>query len=468
MNKAASTCLLICLLWLNAQARFYREPVFGLDIPIYHWGWQADRVLMRMPLADRIGEPSDAANLRIASGNDTTDIILLIDHLTWRVHWLRAEAGISPRRLQHFGTYGEDGSGSGQFAGVCRVAVARTGPLYDPATDHIFLADRLNHRIVKMNFTFDPSSPENDKLIWESSCFVDSEFLPADLAYLNIHPQNRQNNKLLALDDGGQRLVVFSDNGNMIAQINLRDPLDSIPRTYHSFAYKLNNDQSLSLYLVDGANGSIRLFRLTSNGQLQYVNELNMGNGLEISLTDISYFPALGLWVVESQGPRIYHIADDLSGIIQEINGDDFNPRILFRPYRIRVFPDRLVIFEETGEQTGIITVAFDLPRGKENPPVNNSNLPTQFALHQNYPNPFNSNTIISFDLASSGPVELIIYNILGQQVITLANQSMPAGSHSLVWSGRNSDGHTVSSGIYFARLKTDDKTAVKKLILLK
>lgn len=113
----------------SAHARLYPEPVFGLDVPVYHWGWQADMNYMGASDAGRLGEPSDAANLRIASGNDTTDIVLIIDHLSWKIHWLRAQASISPRPLQHFGTYGQDGSGIGQFIGICRVAVAATGPL---------------------------------------------------------------------------------------------------------------------------------------------------------------------------------------------------------------------------------------------------------------------------------------------------------------------------------------------------
>jgi len=99
-----------------------------------------------------------------------------------------------------------------------------------------------------------------------------------------------------------------------------------------------------------------------------------------------------------------------------------------------------------------------------DNPPL----LPTSLYLYQNYPNPFNSGTRISFDLSNPAQVTLEIYNILGQQVNTLLNQSRPAGSYTIDWDGRDSQGRFVASGIYFYRLKADNKTDAKKMIFLK
>jgi len=89
--------------------------------------------------------------------------------------------------------------------------------------------------------------------------------------------------------------------------------------------------------------------------------------------------------------------------------------------------------------------------------------LPTQFALHPNYPNPFNPTTEIQFDLPRSMTVELRIYNILGQEVVTLVDRPMQAGFHSV-----NFDGAKLSSGIYIYQLKAGDFVEAKKMVLMR
>ena len=95
-------------------------------------------------------------------------------------------------------------------------------------------------------------------------------------------------------------------------------------------------------------------------------------------------------------------------------------------------------------------------------------NLPTEFNLAQNYPNPFNPTTEISLDLPVAGHVSLMVFNVLGQQVRTLVDNEMPAGSHLVSWDGTSSSGNAVSSGVYFYRLETGSFVETKKMMLLK
>jgi len=97
-----------------------------------------------------------------------------------------------------------------------------------------------------------------------------------------------------------------------------------------------------------------------------------------------------------------------------------------------------------------------------------NSISPLNNVLHQNYPNPFNPVTTISYQLPLDSEVELIIYNIKGQKVKTLVNETIPAGEHSVVWNGKSDQDRSVSSGIYFYKLKTKEDSKIKKMILLK
>jgi len=62
----------------------------------------------------------------------------------------------------------------------------------------------------------------------------------------------------------------------------------------------------------------------------------------------------------------------------------------------------------------------------------------------------------------------LIIYNLKGQKVKTLVNETLPAGEHSVIWDRRDSNGKQVSSGIYFYKLKAGDYQKVKKMVLIK
>jgi hypothetical protein len=88
--------------------------------------------------------------------------------------------------------------------------------------------------------------------------------------------------------------------------------------------------------------------------------------------------------------------------------------------------------------------------------------------LHQNYPNPFNPVTTIEYSIPQESKVELKIYNIKGQKVKTLVNELLPAGEHSAIWNGRDSNNKRVGSGIYLYRLQTGSEEQTKKMLLLK
>jgi len=88
--------------------------------------------------------------------------------------------------------------------------------------------------------------------------------------------------------------------------------------------------------------------------------------------------------------------------------------------------------------------------------------------LYPNYPNPFNPTTTIRFSIPNDSQVKLSIYNIRGQRVTTLVNDTLTPGYHEAVWNGTDSHGRCVSSGVYFYRLDTGNKAITKKMLLLK
>ncbi len=93
---------------------------------------------------------------------------------------------------------------------------------------------------------------------------------------------------------------------------------------------------------------------------------------------------------------------------------------------------------------------------------------PRTFDLKQNYPNPFNLSTTIEFDLPRHSHARLIVYNLLGEQVVTLLERDLPAGLHRVTWDGVDSSDHTVASGIYFYRVTTEAGSQTRKMVLMK
>lgn len=94
--------------------------------------------------------------------------------------------------------------------------------------------------------------------------------------------------------------------------------------------------------------------------------------------------------------------------------------------------------------------------------------LPKAFSLSHNYPNPFNPQTVIEYALPHDCEVRITIYNILGQKVRTLVDESQEAGYMQIEWDSKNEHGDEVASGVYFYRIKAGDFTQSKKMVILK
>ncbi len=86
-----------------------------------------------------------------------------------------------------------------------------------------------------------------------------------------------------------------------------------------------------------------------------------------------------------------------------------------------------------------------------------------EFTLDQNYPNPFNPSTNISFTLPQQSNVSLKVYNLLGQEVVTLVNEIKTAGQHSVSF-----DASQLSSGMYIYRLEAGSSIQTRKMMLIK
>ena len=96
------------------------------------------------------------------------------------------------------------------------------------------------------------------------------------------------------------------------------------------------------------------------------------------------------------------------------------------------------------------------------------SQIPSEFSLGQNYPNPFNPITRLDYLLPRRSDVSIRVYNMLGQEIITLLRQEQPYGKYSVSWNGLDKSGKQVASGVYFTELRAGSIRKTRKMLLLK
>lgn len=140
--------------------------------------------------------------------------------------------------------------------------------------------------------------------------------------------------------------------------------------------------------------------------------------------------------------------------------------------------------FIRTGEKdilrvTGRFTISYILAsevtsdgkvvtlRPQFSDPVDSSASPG-FSFEPNYPNPFNPETSISFAVPYQSHVRLEIFNILGQNIRTLLDATVPQGRHVLIWDGKDKSGIDVGSGVYFSRFNAGEFEAKRKMLIVK
>jgi len=149
--------------------------------------------------------------------------------------------------------------------------------------------------------------------------------------------------------------------------------------------------------------------------------------------------------------------------IFSNPTGTDFSWRVIFKGDSLSNIPvggDTLYLFTKKGLSVfdsirvyGLTVNVNDFLR-----------LPITYSLSQNYPNPFNPSTTISWQIPVSGRVTIKLFDILGGEVETIVDSYYEAGKHSTLYIANS----TLSSGVYFYQLKTENYIETKKMILLR
>lgn len=121
--------------------------------------------------------------------------------------------------------------------------------------------------------------------------------------------------------------------------------------------------------------------------------------------------------------------------------------------------------FDNAGDYIYSTSVTINLATGIDD--FKDGALPATLAL-ENYPNPFNAVANISYNVPIDGPVNLSIYDVQGRMIAQLENGYKSGGAYIVSWDGRDNQGRSVVSGIYFARLSANGHSTTSRLVLLK
>jgi photosystem II stability/assembly factor-like uncharacterized protein len=271
------------------------------------------------------------------------------------------------------------------------------------------------------------------------------------------------------------------DNGTIIASANggaswlpetsnSTQTLNSLyfPNVFTGFAFG-NNGTVLyttgSIYSVrpfplndniyEGGGPSFLLKIVTSAGNFAKLS--NGGNNWSIINTGISS----SLRSISSSGKKVWTAGDN--GVIRfsndsgntwvaQVSGTTSNLFSIFMSDSVRGWAagdNGVITSTTTGGATGIQNISNEVP--------------SDFSLYQNFPNPFNPTTNIKFQLSNAGHVKLTVFDLLGREIETLANETMNAGIYNADW-----DASKYPSGVYFYKLETKSFIETRKMILIK
>jgi len=315
-----------------------------------------------------------------------------------------------------------------------------------------------------------------------------------DFMVTNQNLRSREGAPAIAINDSGRFVIAWADNHTarnleIYVQPFRADgtPLDSILRVNDDDgnswqrlpAVAIANDGSFVVAWTDYRNVNSDIFaqRFTRDalpdGANFQVSDASDGSQFDAAISMNPDGDWIAVWTDYRNGnadifAQCYTAGGDRRGSNYRVNNDTGQmsqgaPDVtLLNDYIYYTWHDN----RTTGQGFDIFARIDNFNTVSVEEPEQHSSLPSAFRLFQNFPNPFNPRTSSRYDLPAAGPVSLKIYNIAGQEIITLVEKFQTAGAHSVTWHGNLANGETVPSGMYLYRLQTGNVVEVRKMAL--
>ncbi|KPJ58193.1 MAG: hypothetical protein AMJ46_14530 [Latescibacteria bacterium DG_63] len=371
-------------------------------------------------------------------GSDRHGNVYVCDGLNYRVQKFDSLGSF----LMMFGEYGQ---GPGQFDVPNDVAVNDSG--------YIYVVDYHNCRVQKFNslgqfvLEFGEYGHEPGQLAWPQNVGV------GDSGYVYV------------VDAGNHRVQRFTNGGDFDTLWGPPDSMTShelVVATYPGSVYAVwskTGPTEKYIYRSDPVGNTILSFGGFGSGPGEFVFLIDMATDSEGSLfvgddwlTRVTKFDSLGnfitMWGEAGSGPGqfgyLVGVATDLYGNVY-VSDYDYD----------RIHKFQRVFVEVSGEPD--VELASELT----------------LWLGPNVPNPFSASTVISYAVPEVEElrglsVRLVIYNSVGQAIVTLINGPQPPGVHNVSWNGRSSNGDPVASGVYLYRLECGGEVMTRRCVLVR
>jgi sugar lactone lactonase YvrE len=244
----------------------------------------------------------------------------------------------------------------------------------------------------------------------------------------NLYLSDPQVHKIIKVRISDQEVSTFVEDGILVPNGMIHDAENN-----RMILVSARNNSPIQA--IDLADSSVSVIRNTSYDILDGITRDNEGN----------YY--ISSWGSSS----VYRFGPDFDGTPVVVSTHEEQPADISFNFRdnilaVPIFYNHYVDFVQIE------------PTAVEEPLI-----PSRTLTLSNYPNPFNLSTTIEYDLFSPSHVTLEIYDMLGRRIETLVKTSLPAGRYRVTW-----DAMGMSSGIYFCKIRTEEFTLSKRVLLLK